>query len=58
MNRLLRLAAVAALAASAFATTTASAAPGCTVELVTQRFAGPGGGTWTITYPVVTCTEQ
>lgn len=54
MSRIARLTAVAALAATAFATTPASA-DACTVRLEERRFAGPGGGTWTITYPVLDC---
>ncbi len=58
MSRLVRLTAVAALAASAFATTPASAEfpPECKVTLEDRLFSGPGGGTWSMTYPVVTCT--
>lgn len=58
MSRLARVTAGAVLAATAFAAAPASAEfpPECTVTFKDQKFSGPGGGTWIMTYPVVTCT--
>lgn len=56
MSRMLRVTAAAALVAATFATSTASASPGCTVELEERRF-GLFGATWYGTFPVVKCAE-
>ena len=57
MSRIVRVAAVAVLAATASSTVPASAdmPPSCTVEWEGQRFSGPGGGTWYAEYPVIAC---
>lgn len=58
MSRTTRVIAGVVLAATAFAAAPASAEfpPNCTVRFEDRKFSGPGGGTWIMTYPVVTCT--
>lgn len=56
MSRIARVAAGTVLVATAFTATSASALPpDCTVTMEGQRFGGPGGGTWYMEYPVITC---